>query len=75
MRTTATLATAGLIAAAFTTMGPAAPAHACHDDIIISENPIHNWVCWTVHETGVEDKVEGYLQELYCTLTNDPACP
>lgn len=43
----------GLIAAAVVTANLivlAAPAHACHDVIITSENPIYNWACMTVHD-------------------------
>ncbi|HEX2056875.1 MAG TPA: hypothetical protein VHI71_00760 [Actinomycetota bacterium] len=69
MRKSLTLATAGMIATAFMVAGPAAPAQACHNDIILSENPIHNWVCWTVHETGVEEKLADYVQQLYCIAT------
>ncbi len=75
MRRKLTLATAAMVATAFTVTGPAAPAHACHNDIILSENPIHNWICMTVHDTGVEEKVADYYQQLYCALTHDPACP
>lgn len=75
MRRKLTLATAGIIATASTMAGPAAPARACHNDIILSENPIYNWVCWTVHETVAEDRVEAYLQQVYCMLTHDPTCP
>jgi hypothetical protein len=38
----------GIVAAANLTVF-AAPAHACHD-IMTSENPIHNWICATVHD-------------------------
>lgn len=75
MRNRLALATVGIVATASAVAVPAGPAHACHDDIIISENPVHNWVCWTVHETGVEDRVEQHVQEIYCTITQDPACP
>lgn len=63
-----TLAAAGVIAAAFTTIGPASPALACHDDIFISENPIHNGICWTIHDTDVEERIAEYYQQVYCTL-------
>ncbi len=73
MRKKVTLLAASALAAGILTTG-AGPAYACHDDIFISENPIHNWACGTVDETGIEEKVEAYLRELYCTITQDPAC-
>lgn len=69
-----TLATAALVATAFTAVGPAAPAHACHDDIFISENPIHNGICWTIHDTDLEERIAEYYEQLYCTLKGDPSC-
>ena len=74
MRRKLALGVAAAIVGGTLTLGTA-PAHACHNDIILSENPIHNWICMTVHETGVEDRIAGYYQELYCVLTQDPACP
>jgi hypothetical protein len=71
MRTKVALGVTAM-AIAGVTMVPA-PAYACHD-IMYSENPVHNWMCATVHETGVEDRVAAYLRELYCAVTHDPAC-
>lgn len=68
MRTKSAVAVAGIVAAAFTAIGPAAPAHACHDDIFISENPIHNGICWTIHDTDLEERIAEYYEQVYCTL-------
>lgn len=74
MRRKSTIAIAGIFTAALTMAGPAVPAHACHNDIFISENPIHNGICWTVHETGIEETIAAHLERLYCKVTHDPAC-
>ena len=68
MRRKVALVVAAGVAGSLTALGPATPAHACHDDIFISENPIHNGICWTIHETGIEERIAEHYRELYCTL-------
>lgn len=81
MRRKLALGVAAAIVGGTLTLGTA-PAYACHNDIILSENPIHNWICGMVHETPVGEKLDQYSQEIaetvhtiYCTVQpTAPAC-